>query len=212
MPWEHKTVREQRQEFVLAAQECSNFSALCRTFGISRKSGYKWVQCAAAGEVLDDRSRRPGRVSNRTSEEVEGKILALRAQQPGWGARKLKVVLERSGEADIPGERTVCRILRRHGCIDQRNRASASHTSALSANTATNSGRPTSRASSEPSMASTASRWTSLTTTAALCCASPLPTRRFKSSYRCLNPPSANTGCRKPSSRTTARFHRRCLV
>ncbi|MBQ6655836.1 MAG: IS481 family transposase, partial [Ottowia sp.] len=61
---------------------------------------------------------RPRRVSNRTPEAVEGKILALRAQQPGWGARKLKVVLERSGEADIPCERTICRILRRHGCID----------------------------------------------------------------------------------------------
>lgn len=118
MPWEQKTVIEQREDFVLAAQECSNFSALCRTFGISRKSGYKWVQRAAAGEALDDRSRRPGRVSNRTPEAVEGKILALRAQQPGWGARKLKVVLERSGEADIPCERTICRILRRHGCID----------------------------------------------------------------------------------------------
>lgn len=118
MPWEQKTVIEQREDFVLAAQECSNFSALCREWGISRKSGYKWVQRAAAGDALDDRSRRPRRVSNRTPEAVEGKILALRAQQPGWGARKLKVVLERSGEADIPCERTICRILRRHGCID----------------------------------------------------------------------------------------------
>ena len=118
MPWEHKTVIEQREDFVLAAQECSNFSALCRKWGISRKSGYKWVQRAAAGDALDDRSRRPRRVSNRTPEAVEGKILALRAQQPGWGARKLKVVLERSGEADIPSERTICRILRRHGFVD----------------------------------------------------------------------------------------------
>ena len=118
MPWEQKTVIEQREDFVLAAQECSNFSALCREWGISRKSGYKWVQRAAAGDALDDRSRRPRRVSNRTPEAVEGKILALRAQQPGWGARKLKAVLERSGEADIPCERTICRILRRHGCID----------------------------------------------------------------------------------------------
>ena len=44
MPWEHKTVKEQREEFVSAAQGCSSFSALCRMFGISRKSGYKWVQ------------------------------------------------------------------------------------------------------------------------------------------------------------------------
>ena len=40
MPWEYKTVRVQREEFVLAAQQGGNFSALCREFGISRKTGY----------------------------------------------------------------------------------------------------------------------------------------------------------------------------
>lgn len=118
MPWEHRTVKEQREEFVLAAQRCSNFSALCRRFGISPKTGYKWKRRAAAGEPLDDRCRRPHHVPNRTSEEVEGKILAQRAEQPGWGARKIKVVLERKGEKGIPCARTVGNILRRHGCID----------------------------------------------------------------------------------------------
>ena len=80
MPWEQKTVIEQREDFVLAAQECSNFSALCRKWGISRKSGYKWVQRAAAGEALDDRSPRPKRVASRTPEVVERKVLALRSR------------------------------------------------------------------------------------------------------------------------------------
>ena len=118
MPWEQKTVKEQREEFVSAAHGCSNFSALCRMFGISRKSGYKWVQRAAAGEALDDRSRRPKRLASRTPEAVERKVLALRARQPGWGARKIKAVLERAGEAGIPSARTVGNILLRHGCID----------------------------------------------------------------------------------------------
>ena len=117
MPWEQKTVKEQREEFVSAAQECGNFSALCREWGLSRKSGYKWVQRAAAGEELDDRSRRPRRVASRTPEAVERKVLALRAKQPGWGARKIKVALERSGEAGIPSVRTVGNILLRHGAI-----------------------------------------------------------------------------------------------
>lgn len=117
MPWEHRTVEDQREEFVLAAQGCSNFSALCRAFGISRKSGYKWLRRFEAGEALADRSRRPKQVGSRRPEAVERKILALRAKQPGWGARKLKVVLERAGEANIPSERTVGNILLRHGCI-----------------------------------------------------------------------------------------------
>ena len=118
MPWEQKTVIEQREEFVLLARQAGNFSALCREWGISPKTGYKWLRRAEAGEALEDRSHRPKRVSNRTPEAVEGKILALRAEQPGWGARKIKHVLEREGSTDIPCERTVCRILRRRGCID----------------------------------------------------------------------------------------------
>ena len=51
MPWEQKTVIEQREDFVLAAHGCRNFSALCRQFGISRKSGYKWVHRFKEGEV-----------------------------------------------------------------------------------------------------------------------------------------------------------------
>ncbi len=117
MPWEQKTVIEQREEFVLLAMQGGNFSALCREWGISTKTGYKWVRRFREGEELDDRSRRPKQVPNRTPEEVERKILALRAEHPGWGARKLKVVLEREGEAGIPSERTVCRILLRHGAI-----------------------------------------------------------------------------------------------
>lgn len=118
MPWEQKTVIEQRQEFVLLALQGGNFSALCREWGISTKTGYKWVRRFREGEELDDRSRRPKQMPTRTPEAAERKILTLRAQQPGWGARKIKAVLERSGEEDIPCERTICRILRRCGCID----------------------------------------------------------------------------------------------
>ncbi|MBR4876145.1 MAG: helix-turn-helix domain-containing protein [Rhodocyclaceae bacterium] len=66
MPWEQKTVIERREEFVLFARQTGNFSVLCREWGISYKTGYKWLRRAEAGEALDDRSRRPKRVSNRT--------------------------------------------------------------------------------------------------------------------------------------------------
>ena len=44
MPWKDKTVEELRKEFVEAAKTSKNFSSLCREFGISRKTGYKWVE------------------------------------------------------------------------------------------------------------------------------------------------------------------------
>ncbi len=44
MPWESRTVEDQRKEFAEAAMNCRNFSALCREFGIDRHTGYKWKE------------------------------------------------------------------------------------------------------------------------------------------------------------------------
>ncbi len=116
MPWESKTVEELRKEFILAAEKSNNFSSLCREFGITRKTGYKWVERYCNGMSLSDRSRRPFTISNRTPEETEKLIVSLRCENPGWGAKKLKEVLERQGH-NIPCTKTVNNILNRYGCI-----------------------------------------------------------------------------------------------
>jgi transposase InsO family protein len=117
MPWERRTVEEQRREFAQAAAKCSNFSALCREFGIDRHTGYKWVNRYAACEPLTDRSRRPHTSPSRTPEEVELLILAVRADNPGWGARTIREVLLAEGYKNIPCVKTVNNILNRYGCI-----------------------------------------------------------------------------------------------
>lgn len=44
MGWKKVTIMSQRIEFVaLALQQDTNFSELCRRFGISRKTGYKFL-------------------------------------------------------------------------------------------------------------------------------------------------------------------------
>ena len=117
MPWESRTVEEQRREFAEAAMQCSNFSALCREFGISRHTGYKWLKRYAAQEPLADRSRRPYTTPSRTPEEVEQVILAVRGDNPGWGARTIRDVLIQEGHKNIPCAKTVNNILNRYGCI-----------------------------------------------------------------------------------------------
>ena len=117
MPWETKTVMDQRALFVEEAAESQNFSALCRQYGISRKTGYKWLQRAQAGENLDDQSRRPKHPASRTAPEIENKILAVRQENPSWGGRTIKSVLEAQGEEQIPSARTCNAILKRNGCI-----------------------------------------------------------------------------------------------
>lgn len=119
MSWESKTVDKLREEFVLAAQETKNFSALCREFGISRQTGYKWFDRYNNGLPLSDMSRQPKSIPNKTPEDIERLILDVRKDNPGWGARTIKKVLENSGHSNIPCEKTVNNILNRYNCISK---------------------------------------------------------------------------------------------
>ena len=116
MGWGAMSVVDHRREFVgLSAAQGTNFRELCRRFGVSPKTGYKWVaRFAAGGEAgLTDRSRRPLTSSARSPDAVEAAVLGLRERHPAWGGRKLAAVLARQGEAPSPS--TVTAILRRHG-------------------------------------------------------------------------------------------------
>lgn len=118
MPWQERSVMSERQEFVaFAQQEGANISALCDRYGISRKTGYKWLARAAAPSDLADRSRRPHVSPGRTSPDLEARILALRAEHPAWGGRKLHHRLAAQGVVGVPAPSTITAILRRHGLL-----------------------------------------------------------------------------------------------
>lgn len=116
MPWEDKTVEELRKEFAEAAKGSDNFSALCREFGITRKTGYKWVERYEANEELSDKSKTPFHIANRTPPDIEEMIISMRIDNPAWGAKKIKAILEREGVL-MPCTKTVNNILNRYGCI-----------------------------------------------------------------------------------------------
>ena len=118
MPWKDKTVEELRQEFAEAAQQNTNFSSVCREFGITRATGYKWLKRYENQETLSDRNRRPNITANKTPEAIELKILSMRTEHPGWGAKKIKVALENQG-LSMPCEKTVNNILNRYHCISK---------------------------------------------------------------------------------------------
>jgi transposase InsO family protein len=121
MPWKEVSAVELREEFVmLAGSECGNVRELCRRYGISPTTGYKWLsRYAAAGrDGLANNSRRPHRSPGRTPASVEGQILALRDRHAAWGARKLQRRLRDLGLAAVPSLSTITEILRRHGRLD----------------------------------------------------------------------------------------------
>ena len=118
MPWKEKTVEELRKEFVEAAQSCANFSSLCREFGITRATGYKWIKRSEKDNTLSDLSRRPHITANKTPESIELQVVEARIKHPGWGAKKIKASLERKG-MDLPCVKTINNILNRNGLISK---------------------------------------------------------------------------------------------
>jgi transposase InsO family protein len=118
MPLREKSVMEPRQEFVrLAGQDGVNRRELCRRFGISADTAYRWLGRWDRGDVeLADRSRRPHQSPRRTEASVEARILAMRDAHPAWGARKIAHCLERDG-VRCPTISTVHEVLRRSGRV-----------------------------------------------------------------------------------------------
>ena len=88
---------DQRLQFLSSYQkEEMSVADLCRAYGISRPTGYRWINRynETGPEGLVERSRRPHSCSHATLEPIENAIPALRARHPSWGARKLKARLE----------------------------------------------------------------------------------------------------------------------
>ena len=118
MPWKEVSTMSQRHEFVrLAHQPGTSLRGLCRRFGISPPTAYKWLTryAAAGAEGLQDRSRRPHQMPQRTAAVVEHAILHLRTTHPTWGGRKLHARLQALGYPAVPAPSTITAILRRHG-------------------------------------------------------------------------------------------------
>lgn len=121
MPFKECSAMSLREEFCrLAMESGANVSALCRSYGISRKAGYKWLRRFEAEGVagLEGRSRRPRSSPDKTTAEIEAMVLDRRAAYPCWGGRKLKRVLENEGVEGVPSASTITQILRRNDKLD----------------------------------------------------------------------------------------------
>src|SRR5947207_11975970 len=118
MPWKEVPVSELRVAFVKLV-DALHFSVAhaCREFGISRKTGYKWLQRSRQQpeQPLIDQSRRPHTFPRQTADDLEQQILALRDTY-GWGGRKIRAVLHQRGVA-VPSRQTVQRVLSRQGRV-----------------------------------------------------------------------------------------------
>jgi transposase InsO family protein len=126
MPWKDMSVLQQRIEFLKAVNEQRNsFKANCKSFGISRKTGYKWLSRFKSNGLagLSDLPKAPRHVHNKASPHIEGEIIAIKCKHPSWGARKLRMLLSKSGKcSQIPSESGIYQILARHNLTSPRKR------------------------------------------------------------------------------------------
>lgn len=107
-----------KREFIeLGRRSPRNMSELCRRFGVSRTTGYELMRRAEVDEeeALNERTRRPHRSPQKTAEEVERRVLAVR-DETHWGARKIVDLLERE-EGLVVNRSTAHAILMRNGRV-----------------------------------------------------------------------------------------------
>ena len=121
MPWRTTDLVTIREEFVqLALSGRHPVAALCNAYGISEKTGHKWLnRFKEEGRPgLSDRSHARHEIANRISSTVRREILALREKHPGWGPKKLRVILRRKmPNVTWPAASTIGELLRREGYV-----------------------------------------------------------------------------------------------
>ncbi|HVK84050.1 MAG TPA: IS481 family transposase [Kofleriaceae bacterium] len=125
VPWKESRPVTERMTFVKRLEQGERMAELCREYGISRKTGYKYLERFRqhGPEGLFDYSRAPIGRPQTTSEAVVKLVLDARRAHPTWGPKKLRAWLttKQPGVA-LPATSTMGEVLRRHGLVQPRKR------------------------------------------------------------------------------------------
>ena len=126
MPWKETCVMDEKMSFVAdCLRGALPMASLCEAYGISRKTGYKWLgrYRELGPEGLLERSRAPRRHGRSMAPAVAEAIVALRRKRPHWGPRKLRAVLMREQPERVwPAASTMGDLLRAEGLVGSRRR------------------------------------------------------------------------------------------
>src|SRR5712671_76015 len=126
MPWQETSPVDQRERFIHDHRlDLYTLVELCARYGVSRKTGYKWLDRfeAAGRQGLHDRSRAPHQCPHRITPAITAMICAARRQHPSWGPAKLLAWLRpRQPALDWPAVSTAGDLLARRGLVKKRRR------------------------------------------------------------------------------------------
>jgi transposase InsO family protein len=114
----------EREDFINAWLAPGNkMTKLCERYGISTKTGYKWInRFKEEGYFgLADRSRARHTQAHQTPERVVEQILELKLRNPDWGPVTIDSALYRSNpDFPWPAVSTIGEILKRHNLVKPR--------------------------------------------------------------------------------------------
>jgi transposase InsO family protein len=115
---------DERMRFVMAVEsEDEPFAAVCRRFGVSRKTGYKWLERYedVGLEGLLDRSRAPRHHPHAIPGEIAERCIAVRRAHPTWGPVKVREwLVRRAPHTRWPAVSTIGALLDREGLTVRR--------------------------------------------------------------------------------------------
>jgi putative transposase len=121
MPWKSQEPMSQRTEFAMKALQSENMRELCREYGISAKTGYKWLERLVTEGLggMREKSRRPHQHAKQLEEEEVCRIVRLKERHRHWGAKKLREIYLRA-HGSAPSESSFKRVLERCGLTEKR--------------------------------------------------------------------------------------------
>ncbi len=127
MPWQETHPMQQRTDFISDHRRgLYHFAELCARYGVSRKTGYKWLARyeAEGPRGLHDRSHAPHHCPHRIDVALATLLLDARRAHPSWGPAKLVQYLapRHPRLTDWPAVSTVADLLKRSGLVQRRRR------------------------------------------------------------------------------------------
>src|SRR5215472_10636293 len=121
MPWQERTVMDQRKQFIEEWQrQQETFAEICRKHGVCRQTGYTLVERfkAEGWEGLEDLSRAPHHSPQAMRAEVSAQVIELRQAHPHWGPRKLRAYLVgQDPQEHWPAASSIGELLQRQGLV-----------------------------------------------------------------------------------------------
>lgn len=116
---------DERMRLIARVLDGERMTDLCREFGISRKTGNKFLdrykRFGPSG--LEDLTRRPAKLARQSSPEVQKLILDLKRDKSTWGAAKIReYLIQKHPKMRFPVRSTVHEILDRNGLVRKQGR------------------------------------------------------------------------------------------